>query len=102
MRKYQEELDAYFRQNNWKYWSPLSILARLFEECGEFARLVNHIYGEKQKKENETPQEIEEEIGDILYTLICFANANGIDLDEAFKRNFDKVKKRDKDRFSHI
>lgn len=102
MKKYQDELDAYFRQNNWKYWSPLSILARLFEECGEFARLVNHVYGEKQKKKEETPQELEEEIGDILYTLICFANANGLDLDEAIRKSFDKVKKRDKDRFSNI
>ncbi len=102
MKKYQDELDAYFRENNWKYWSPLSILARLFEECGEFARLVNHLYGEKQKKGNEATQELEEEIGDILYTLICFANANGIDLDGAFRKSFDKVKKRDKDRFPNI
>lgn len=99
MKKYQEELDQWFCENDWKYWSPLSILARLYEECGEFARLVNHLYGDKPKKSSEKEQELEEEIGDILYTLICFANSNHINLDEAIRRSFDKVTKRDKDRF---
>lgn len=83
----------------WKYWSPMSILARLFEECGEFARLVNHLYGDKKKRDDEKRQELEEEIGDIIYTLICFANSNKIDLDKAIKRSFKKVIKRDKNRY---
>lgn len=99
MKKYQEELDQWFKDNNWKYWSPLSILARLLEECGEFARLVNHLYGDKPKKDSEKEQELEEEIGDILYTLICFANLNNIDLDKAIKRSFEKSMNRDKDRY---
>ena len=99
MKKYQKELDNWFKKNNWKYWSPLSILARLFEECGEFARLVNHIYGDKKKKGTESHQELEEEIGDITYTLICFANSNNIDLDQAIKKSFKKVIQRDSNRF---
>ena len=74
-------------------------MARLYEECGEFARLVNHIYGEKRKKSTEAKQELEEELGDILYTLICFANSNKIDLDRAIKKSFAKVIKRDSNRF---
>jgi len=100
MKKYQEELDTWFKENDWKYWSPLSILARLYEECGEFARLVNHLFGEKRKKDDEKEQEMEEEIGDIIYTLICFANSNNIDLDRAIRKSFDKVIKRDKDRYN--
>lgn len=99
MEKYQKELDTFFRKKGWPYWSPLAILARLFEEGGEFARLVNHLYGEKKKKDVEKEQELEEEMGDIIYTLICFANANGIDLDRAIRRSIDKVALRDKDRF---
>ncbi|MDP3052924.1 MAG: nucleotide pyrophosphohydrolase [bacterium] len=102
MKKYQKELDKWFKENDWKYWSPLSILARLYEECGEFARLVNHLYGEKLKKSNEKGQELEEEIGDIIYTLICFANSNKIDLDKAIRKSLDKVIKRDKNRFNNI
>ncbi len=99
MKKHQETLDKWFKEKGWPYWAPLSILARLFEECGEFARLVNHVYGEKKKKESEVVQDMEEEIGDILYTLICFANANNIDLDRAIEKSINKVMKRDKDRF---
>ena len=73
--------------------------ARLFEEGGEFARLVNHIYGSKKKKFDESKQDMEEEIGDIIYTLICFANQSGIDLDVAIRKSLDKVVKRDKNRF---
>jgi len=74
-------------------------LARLQEECGEFAREVNHLYGDKPKKSNEKRGDIEEEIGDIIYTLICFANKHKIDLDRAIRKSFDKVITRDKDRY---
>lgn len=100
MKSYQEELDLWFKEKGWQYWSPLSILARLFEECGEFARLVNHLFGDKPKRSDEKTQELEEEIGDIIYTLICFANSNGINLDEAIRKSFDKVKSRDSGRYS--
>jgi NTP pyrophosphatase (non-canonical NTP hydrolase) len=100
MKKYQEELDLWFKKNGWKYWSPLSILARLFEECGEFARVVNHLFGDKPKRSEEKEQELGEEMGDIIYTLICFANSQGIDLDSAIQGSIDKVIKRDKDRFT--
>lgn len=100
MKEYQKELDAWFKDNDWKYWSPLSILARLLEECGEFARLVNHLYGDKPKRSEEKQQELEEEMGDIIYTLICFANSNNVDLDKAIRKSFNKVVKRDKDRYS--
>lgn len=99
IKKYQEELDKWFKQNNWEYWSPLSILARLYEECGEFAREVNHLYGDKPKKKDEKNGDIEMEIGDIIYTLICFANKYHINLDRAIRKSFDKVITRDKDRY---
>jgi NTP pyrophosphatase (non-canonical NTP hydrolase) len=99
MKKYQEELDTWFKENDWQYWSPLSILARLHEECGEFARLVNHVYGEKRKRSEEKQQEFEEELGDIIYTLMCFANSHDIDLEKAIRKSLDKVANRDKERY---
>lgn len=99
MDTYQKEVDEWFKSQKWEYWEPLAITARLFEEGGEFARLVNHLYGPKKKKEDEQVQDIEEEIGDILYTLICFANSKNISLDVAIRKSLDKVTKRDKGRF---
>ena len=60
--------------------------ARLTEELGELAREINHYYGEKPKKTSEDEKTIEEEIGDLLFVLICFANSLHIDLEEAHDR----------------
>jgi NTP pyrophosphatase (non-canonical NTP hydrolase) len=100
MDKYQKELDEWFKKAKWPYWTPHEILVRLMEETGELARIVNHLYGPKKKKDTEKEQDVEEEIGDIIYTLICYANANGISLDKSIRKSIDKVIIRDKDRFN--
>ena len=100
MNKEQQEIDRWFKEQDWSYWTPHEQLARLTEEVGELARLINHQYGPKRKKSSETTQDLEGEIGDILYTLACFANAHDINLDEALRQSLEKVKARDKDRFN--
>lgn len=99
MKDYQKQVDDWFKENKWEYWEPLAITARLYEEGGEFARIVNHVYGPKKKKLDENMQDIEEEMGDIIYTLICFANSHNIDLDSAINKSINKVIIRDKDRY---
>lgn len=99
MDQYQKQVDDWFKEEKWEYWEPLAITSRLFEEGGEFARLVNHIYGPKKKRFDEHQQDIEEEIGDIIYTLICFANSHQISLDTAIKKSIAKVVTRDKGRY---
>ena len=99
MDQYQNEGDEWFKKEGWNYWEPLAITARLFEEGGEFARLINHIHGPKKKRLEEHKQDIEEEIGDIIYTLICFANSHDISLDDAIRKSLDKVVSRDKGRY---
>lgn len=75
------------------------MLARVTEEVGELARLVNHEYGPKVKKSTEREQEFSDEIGDIIFALACFANTHNIDLDKALADSLEKSKNRDKDRF---
>lgn len=82
-RAYQDEVDALFRTRGWHYWSPLSIVGRLGEEYGELAREINHHYGDKKKRASEDAGDKEEEMGDIMYTLICFSNSNGYDIERA-------------------
>lgn len=100
VNKQQAQIDRWFSEQKWPYWTAHEILARLVEEVGEFARLINHDFGPKPKKADEAPQDYEDEIGDILYALACFANAHDIDLDAALQRSVDKVESRDKDRFA--
>ncbi|MEK7512761.1 MAG: MazG nucleotide pyrophosphohydrolase domain-containing protein [Patescibacteria group bacterium] len=100
IKQYQQELDRMFKKRGWEYWPPLSIIARLFEEGGELSRLVNHLYGPKRKKSSEERQELEVEIGDVLYTLICLANSQGVDLDTAIRASFRNAFRRDEHRWS--
>lgn len=100
MQKLQNDIDTYFKAEGWAYWTPHEILARLVEETGELARLINHLYGPKKKKPSEANQSLEEEIGDILYALACLGNVEGVALERALQKSIDKVKHRDAGRFS--
>ncbi|WP_188453878.1 nucleotide pyrophosphohydrolase [Virgibacillus oceani] len=96
----QKRVDSYISQFKEGYFSPLSLMARLTEEMGEMAREVNHYYGEKPKKTTEKVKTIDEELGDILFVLTCFANSLDIDLSEAFDMSINKIETRDKDRWT--
>jgi len=99
MKGMQDDIDKWTGQFKPQYWNPHEILARLTEEVGELAREVNHIWGPKKKKSSEDIKELGDEIGDVIFTLCCLANSQGIDLDESWKRVMDKCYGRDKDRF---
>ncbi|MBY7143506.1 nucleotide pyrophosphohydrolase [Virgibacillus sp. NKC19-3] len=96
----QKRVDDYISQFKEGYFSPLSLMARLSEEIGELAREVNHYHGEKPKKAEEKEKTIEEELGDILFVLSCFANSLDIDMSEAFDIAINKIETRDKDRWT--
>ncbi|MEC0303588.1 nucleotide pyrophosphohydrolase [Terribacillus saccharophilus] len=99
-KEIQERVDAYISQFKEGYFSPLSMLARMTEEVGELAREVNHTYGEKPKKASEDANTIEDELGDIIFVMTCFANSLNIDLSEAFEKSMTKFETRDKDRWT--
>jgi NTP pyrophosphatase (non-canonical NTP hydrolase) len=102
IKELQQEVDAYISQFKEGYFSPLAMTARLTEELGELAREVNHYYGEKPKKTSEVEKTIEEELGDLLFVLICFANSLNIDLEKAHDVVMEKFNTRDKDRWTKI
>ena len=84
------------------YWDELSLLARLTEEVGELAREVNHRYGAKRPKPSEAAGEhaLADEMGDLLFILICLANRTGVDLDQALVTVVRKYDVRDAGRWS--
>jgi NTP pyrophosphatase (non-canonical NTP hydrolase) len=102
MREMQKIVDQYIGQFKEGYFSPLALLARMTEELGELAREINHYHGEKPKKPTEAERTVEDEMGDLLFVLICFANSLDIRLDEAFERVMTKFETRDKDRWTRI
>ncbi len=96
---YQKRIDDELQQYELPYWAPLSILARLTEEVGEVARIVNHQYGDKPKKPNEEHDHLGDELADVIYACICLANREGIALDEYLEKAIAKLSTRDVGRF---
>jgi NTP pyrophosphatase (non-canonical NTP hydrolase) len=95
----QRRVDAWIGQFEEGYWPPLANLARLVEEVGELARLMNHRFGPKKKKADEAEQDLAEELADVLFVILVLANEQGIDLDVALERVLEKYRVRDSDRW---
>ena len=100
LRDAQDRVDAWIGRFEEGYWPPLVNLARLTEEVGELARLMNHRFGPKRKKPDEPEQELALELGDVLFVLVVIANEQGIDLGEALERTLDKYRSRDAGRWA--
>ena len=98
---YQREVDEWIRTVGVRYFSELTNTAVLMEEVGELARLMARMYGDQSfKGEAAGKAELEMEMADVLFVLICLANQTGVDLSEAFERNLEKKTSRDAQRHS--
>jgi NTP pyrophosphatase (non-canonical NTP hydrolase) len=99
-RDAQQTVDRWIAQFEEGYFPPLVNVARLAEEVGELAREVNHRFGPKTKKPDEAAGSIAMELADILFVVICLANSQAIDLDDAFSQVMAKVTARDAGRWT--
>lgn len=102
IKEMQLVVDRWISQFAEGYWHPANMTLRLIEEVGEVAREVNHLYGEKPKKPGEKETDLEMELGDVLFILLCFANAQNLDLERAFKRVMEKYYSRDANRWTRL
>ncbi len=93
----QNSVDRWIKEYGVRYFSELTNMAVLTEEVGELARIMARKYGDQSFKEGETCN-LDEEMADILWVLICLANQTGVNLTEALQKSLDKKTKRDKER----
>ena len=100
LREAQQRVDQWISQYKEGYFTPLTNLARLSEEVGEVAREINHRFGEKTKKKEEAEGSLALELADVLFVVICIANSQKIDLDQAFEQMMAKITSRDADRWT--
>jgi NTP pyrophosphatase (non-canonical NTP hydrolase) len=96
----QKDVDDWVGQYNPKYFPALEQLTCLTEEVGEVARELNHLHGNKKKKDSEDKKELSKELIDVIFTIICIANNHEIDLEKEWHEVMEKkFYGRDKDRF---
>ena len=69
-------------------------MAVLTEEVGELARVIARKYGDQSFKSGEKDN-LEEELADVMWVLICIANQTGVDLTSALQKSIEKKTKRD-------
>ena len=98
IRQAQATIDEWIHDIGVRYFSELTNLAQLMEEVGEVARILSRRYGDQSSKPTEAPGDLEDELADVLFVVLCLANQTGVDLTEAFRRNLEKKTRRDADR----
>jgi NTP pyrophosphatase (non-canonical NTP hydrolase) len=94
----QEQVDVWIKTIGVRYFSELTNMAILTEEVGELARIMARKYGDQSFKKNESPDQLADEMADVLWVLMCMANQTGVNLTEALQKNIEKKTNRDKDR----
>ena len=94
----QQQVDEWIKTIGVRYFNELTNTAILMEEVGELARVMARRYGEQSFKESDKNINLEEEMADVLWVLICLANQTGVNLTEALKANMEKKTNRDADR----
>ncbi|MDR1004514.1 MAG: nucleotide pyrophosphohydrolase [Prevotellaceae bacterium] len=97
LQEAQQQVDAWIRRYGVRYFSELTNLALLTEEVGELARVMARRYGDQSFKAGEADN-LDEELADVLWVLLCIANQTGVDLTQAFDRTLEKKTRRDSTR----
>lgn len=91
----QEEVDEFIKTIG-GYWDPFQMFTAIVEEVGELAKELELRHGLRPTDESSN---LETEVGDLLFTLICFANAHEISLENALQKTLEKYANRDKEKW---
>lgn len=94
----QDQVDQWIKTIGVRYFNELTNMGILMEEVGELARIMVRKFGEQSNKGQEADLQIEDELADVLWVLICIANQTGVNLNDALQKNFEKKNKRDRQR----
>jgi NTP pyrophosphatase (non-canonical NTP hydrolase) len=98
LKQAQQEVDEWIRTVGVRYFSALTNLGILMEEVGELSRVMVRRFGDQSFKQSDLDKDLEDEMADVLWVLMCLANQAGVDLSTAFRKNMDKKTRRDAER----
>jgi NTP pyrophosphatase (non-canonical NTP hydrolase) len=91
LRELQTTVDEWVK-NHGGYWDEFQILARMVEELGELSSDLQRFRGLRPRPAN---VDLPAEIGDLLFTLACFANIFEVNLEQALRDTLKKYNERD-------
>lgn len=94
----QQQVDNWIHTTGVRYFNELTNLGILMEEVGELSKVMVRVYGEQSFKETDKGKNLEDEMADVLWVLLCLANQTGVNLAEALQKNFEKKNLRDAQR----
>lgn len=93
----QQKVDEWIKTYGVRYFDPMTNLAVLMEEVGELSRVFARKFGEQSFKEGETDN-LEEELADVFWVLLCLANQTEVNLTAALQKSIVKKTTRDNER----
>ena len=94
IKEAQTAVDQWIKEYGVRYFSELTNMAVLTEEVGELARVIARKYGDQSFKAGEKDN-LDEEMADVLWVLLCLANQTGVDLTEELEKSIEKKTQRD-------
>jgi NTP pyrophosphatase (non-canonical NTP hydrolase) len=102
LKELQLSVDKWIMEYGVRYFDEKTNTLLLMEEVGEFSRLIARKYGEQSFKTSMTDDEIKnaigDELGDVIFVLICLANQMEMNIEDIMKKNIDKKTLRDNHR----
>ena len=98
IKNLQTKVDNWIKEHGVRYFNELTNMAQLTEEVGEVARIVARKYGEQSFKKSDEKINLDDELSDVLFVLLCLANQTGVDLQKSFDKRLEQKAKRDHDR----
>lgn len=89
LKTLQKRVAEFIDARDWRQFhqDPKGTLLALGSELGELMEIYRYTTtAESQARTLERKAEVEDEVADILYTLLLFCEENGIDLESSFIR----------------
>lgn len=96
IKKAQKLVDDFIKTKGWDKQSLSVDIAFLAEETGEVAREALHLEVPRktEKSKEKAIKDLGYELSDVFYWVLKIAARLDIDLEKAFLKKFDKIKKR--------
>jgi NTP pyrophosphatase (non-canonical NTP hydrolase) len=96
LEQLKKNVQEFVREREWEqYHTPKNLSMAIATEAAEVMEPFKWVKSDDSLEHfKQHRAEIEDEIADVLITVLCFANSTGIDISSAFKKKLAEIKKK--------